>query len=123
MLDGLRQLFHLWVVSMLEVMMMGMNTVNLVMMRRRTMRIRAIVMTSRMKMMKKEMAVMISLEKREMLMVSPSPRGRDANNDHPSRASGLCHSSRRVLRSAPTFQTRSVHICCAYMCEKTSLHP
>ena len=76
---------------------------------------RRIVMEKK-KMMKNKMVVMISLEKRGLQKIPP--RGGNANADHPSRASGLCHLSKRQLQSALTCPTRSVHISCAYMSVK-----
>jgi hypothetical protein len=81
------------------------------------MRIRAMRMTPRRivmeKKMKNRMVAMISLEKSGRQKIPP--RGRNANADHPSRASGFCHLSKRQLWRALTCPTRSVHISCAYM--------
>ncbi len=60
------------------------------------------------KKMNNKMVVMISLEKRGLQKIPPI--GRNANADHPSRASGLCHFSKRPLRSALTCPTRKVLI-------------
>ena len=77
------------------------------------MRIRAMRMSPRRIVMMKKM---ISLAKRVIQTIPPI--GRNATADHPSRASGLCHFSKRPSQSALTCPTRSVLISCAYMSAK-----
>ncbi len=113
MLDGLYHLFHLLVRLVVKIQLVLKMRIRAI----RAMRMgpRRIVMEKK---MKNKMVVMISWEKRGLQTISPIGGNANANADHPSRANGLCHFSRRASRNALACPTRSVLIFCAYMSAK-----
>jgi hypothetical protein len=115
MLDELYHLFHLLVRLVVKIQLVLKMRIRAI----RAMRMgpRRIVMKKK---MKNKIVVMISWEKRGLQTIPPigGNANANANADHPSRANGLCHFSRRATRNALTCPTRSVLISCAYMSAK-----